>query len=97
MEPQGRLIVDDGAARALRSGKSLLPAGVRGVEGAFQRGDTLAVRAGGPRDEVARGLAGYDAAEAGRSAGHKTAEIEAILGYAPRAAMIHRDDMVVKV
>ncbi|WP_223477401.1 glutamate 5-kinase [Oricola indica] len=96
LEPQGRLIVDEGAARALRSGKSLLPAGVRGVEGAFQRGDTLAVVLEGSREEVARGLAGYDADEAGLIAGHKTPEIEAILGHAPRAAMIHRDDMVVK-
>ncbi|MAS04432.1 MAG: glutamate 5-kinase [Ahrensia sp.] len=96
LEPQGRVVVDEGAAKALRSGKSLLAAGVRTVEGTFQRGDTLAIVLEGTGAEIGRGLAGYDSGEAIRIAGCKTSEIEAILGYAPRAAMIHRDDMVVK-
>ncbi|MCI5077659.1 glutamate 5-kinase [Oricola sp.] len=96
LEPQGRLVVDAGAARALQSGKSLLPAGVRRVEGAFQRGDTLAVVLDGTDTEIARGLAGYDSDEAVRITGRRTSEIEVILGHEPRAAMIHRDDMVVK-
>ncbi len=96
LEPQGRVVVDEGAARALRSGKSLLAAGVRTVQGTFQRGDTLAIVMEGTGAEIGRGLAGYDSGEAIRIAGRKTSEIEAILGYAPRAAMIHRDDMVVK-
>lgn len=96
LEPQGRLIVDAGAQKALSSGKSLLSAGVKGVEGTFQRGDTLAVVLEDTGAEIARGLAGYDSSEALAIAGRRTAEIEAILGYAPRAAMIHRDDMVVK-
>ncbi|HXV32089.1 MAG TPA: PUA domain-containing protein, partial [Sinorhizobium sp.] len=78
---------------ALRSGKSLLPAGVRQVTGTFSRGDTIAIIGAAGR-EIARGLAGYDADEARQIAGKKSAEIAAILGFAGRAAMVHRDDMV---
>ncbi|RCS23577.1 glutamate 5-kinase [Phyllobacterium salinisoli] len=95
LEPAGRLVVDDGALAALRSGKSLLPAGVREVQGNFQRGDTVAVMSLEGR-EVARGLVAYDAADAVRIAGHKSNEITAILGYDARAAMIHRNDLVVR-
>ena len=94
LEPAGRLTVDDGAIGALLSGKSLLPAGVRKVAGNFSRGDTVAILS--PDGwEIARGLVAYDAADAIRIAGLKTAEIEAVLGYEARAAMIHRDDLVV--
>ncbi|SMC88451.1 glutamate 5-kinase [Rhizobium sp. RU36D] len=93
LQPAGELHVDAGAQTALRSGKSLLPAGVRQVIGHFSRGDTVAV-IGTEGREIARGLAGYDADEAGRIAGRKSGEIEAILGYAGRAAMVHRDDLV---
>jgi glutamate 5-kinase len=86
--------VDAGAIRALRSGKSLLPAGVKLVSGQFSRGDTVAVLS--PEGiEVARGLVAYDAADAVRIAGLKTAEIETVLGYEARSAMVHRDDLVV--
>ncbi|WP_306050488.1 glutamate 5-kinase [Oceaniradius stylonematis] len=93
LEPRGTLTVDAGAVRALKQGKSLLPAGVKRVDGDFSRGDTVAilVDTGG---EVARGLAAYDAHEARLVAGRKTPEIEAILGHPPRAAMVHRDDLV---
>jgi glutamate 5-kinase len=91
--PAGRLTVDAGAERALHIGKSLLPAGVRAVSGEFARGDTVAIVTPEGR-EIARGLVGYDAQEARQIAGKKTIEIAAILGYAGRAAMIHRDDMV---
>ncbi|WDZ76371.1 glutamate 5-kinase [Ensifer adhaerens] len=91
--PAGTLSVDAGAEEALRSGKSLLPAGVREVTGSFSRGDTIAILGTSGR-EIARGLAGYDADEARQIAGKKSAEIAAILGYAGRAAMVHRDDMV---
>ncbi|KQV73034.1 glutamate 5-kinase [Rhizobium sp. Root1220] len=93
LQPAGELHVDDGAVTALRAGKSLLPAGVRKVVGLFSRGDTIAIVGPNGR-EIARGLAGYDADEARQITGRKSAEIEAILGYAGRAAMIHRDDMV---
>ena len=91
--PAGTLSIDAGAEEALRSGKSLLPAGVREVKGTFSRGDTIAVLGASGR-EIARGLAGYDADEARQIAGKKSTEIAAILGYAGRAAMVHRDDLV---
>ncbi|MEQ1936875.1 glutamate 5-kinase [Mesorhizobium sp. CN5-321] len=94
LEPAGRLTVDDGAVRALMSGKSLLPAGVKLVSGNFARGDTVAILSPEGR-EVARGLVAYDAADAVRVAGLKTAEIETVLGYEARSAMIHRDDLVI--
>ncbi len=91
--PAGRLTIDAGAERALRTGKSLLPAGVRQVSGTFHRGDAVAVVAADGR-EIARGLAGYDSNEAERIAGRKSGEIADILGYVGRSAMIHRDDLV---
>jgi glutamate 5-kinase len=94
LQPAGELHVDDGAVTALSSGKSLLPAGVRRIAGHFGRGDTVAVIGPAGR-EIARGLVGYDAEEARQITGRKSAEIEAILGYAGRAAMIHRDDLVI--
>lgn len=94
LDPSGKLIIDAGAETALRSGKSLLPAGVRAVSGDFHRGDPVAVCDAGGR-EIARGLSSYDADEARRIAGRKSGEIEAILGYSGRTAMIHRDDMVI--
>ncbi|ODA91836.1 glutamate 5-kinase [Mesorhizobium sp. SEMIA 3007] len=94
LEPAGRLTVDAGAVGALASGKSLLPAGVKLVSGNFSRGDTVAILSPEGR-EIARGLVAYDAADAVRIAGLKTAEIETVLGYEARSAMIHRDDLVV--
>ena len=94
LEPAGRLSVDAGAVRALLTGKSLLPAGVRLVSGDFARGDTVAILDPDGR-EVARGLVAYDAADALRIAGLKTDEIARVLGHEPRSAMVHRDDLVV--
>lgn len=94
LEPAGRLTIDAGAERALQAGKSLLPAGVTACAGTFHRGDTVAVIDAAGR-EIARGICGYDAEEARRITGRKSSEIEAILGYPGRAAMIHRDDMVI--
>ena len=95
LNTSGRLVVDAGAIRALTSGKSLLPAGVKAVHGEFGRGDTIVV-ASEDGIEVARGLVAYDGAEARRVAGLRSSAIEAALGYAPRAAMIHRDDLVME-
>ncbi|MBW9088174.1 glutamate 5-kinase [Rhizobium wenxiniae] len=94
LQPAGELFVDEGAERALGLGKSLLPAGVRRIDGHFHRGDTVAIIATDGH-EIARGLVSYDADEARQITGRKSAEIEAILGYAGRAAMVHRDDLVV--
>ncbi|WP_191083607.1 glutamate 5-kinase [Roseococcus microcysteis] len=93
LAPLGTLVVDEGAVGALRRGSSLLPAGVREVRGEFLRGDPLSVRDGAGR-EWARGLSAYDAADARRIAGHRSAEIEAILGWRGRDEIIHRDDLV---
>jgi len=95
LEPAGRLTIDAGAVGALMSGKSLLPAGVRLVSGNFSRGDTVAISTPEGR-EIARGLVAYDAADAVRIAGLKTKDIEAVLGYEARSAMVHRDDLVVR-
>ena len=93
MKPRGEIRVDAGAVTALRAGKSLLPAGVAQVSGTFGRGDPVAIL--GPAGEVlGKGLVRYTAVEAKAIAGHRSGEIEAILGYAGRAALIHRDDMV---
>jgi glutamate 5-kinase len=92
LQPQGVLMIDEGAVRALTEGKSLLPAGIRQIDGRFERGDAVLVKDREGR-EIARGLAAYNASDAERIAGKRTVEIEAILGYRGRDEMIHRDDM----
>ena len=95
LQPRGALTIDAGAEAALAAGRSLLPAGVSAVEGEFQRGEAVTVRdAAG--NLLGRGLCAYSAADARRIRGHKTGEIEAILGYRGRDAMIHRDDLVLE-
>jgi glutamate 5-kinase len=94
MKPRGRLGVDAGAAAALARGKSLLPAGVTGVEGRFARGDPVDI-VGPDGAVVARALAGYDAEEARIIMGHRSDRIAALLGYPGRAALVHRDDMAI--
>jgi len=89
----GSLILDDGAVKALASGKSLLPVGVTAVEGEFERGAVVACRTAGGR-EVARGLVNYSSSESRRIARAPSAEIEAILGYLDEPEMIHRDNLV---
>jgi len=93
LKPVGTLTVDDGALNALQAGKSLLPAGVIAVEGRFERGDAVRVLDRGGR-EVARGLSAYAGTDAAIIKGHKSREIEALLGYRGRDEMIHRDDLV---
>jgi glutamate 5-kinase len=93
LEPRGALMIDAGAVRALRGGKSLLPAGVIKVEGAFGRGDAVVVR-GPDGTEVGRGLIAYDADDAEKIKGRSSADVLLILGYTGRTEMIHRDDLV---
>ncbi|MGB7659600.1 MAG: glutamate 5-kinase [Pseudolabrys sp.] len=93
LEPRGALMIDAGAVRALRSGKSLLPAGVIKVEGGFGRGDAVVVR-GPDGHEVGRGLVAYDAEDAEKIKGRSSADVLLILGYTGRTEMIHRDDLV---
>ncbi|HUW73060.1 MAG TPA: glutamate 5-kinase [Methyloceanibacter sp.] len=92
LEPRGAYIVDGGAATALGSGKSLLPAGVTRVEGHFERGDAVFIKTG-DGVEIGRGLTAYGHAEAEAIIGRKSSEIADILGYLGRPELIHRDDM----
>ena len=95
MKPAGAVTVDAGAAKALAGGRSLLPAGVVAVEGGFERGDCILVRAVDGH-VLARGLANYSAEESDRIRGRRTGEIEAVLGYRDRDELIHRDDLVME-
>ena len=90
---RGRILIDAGAVRALAGGASLLAAGTRGIEGAFGRGDVIEIVDPAGR-RIARGLAEYDVDEARRIAGRRSADHARLLGYAPRAALVHRNHMV---
>ncbi len=93
LKPAGELVVDAGAVRALRDGRSLLPAGVTEVKGRFDRGDAVVVL-DAEGVEIARGLAAYSSADAERIRGRRSGELEALLGFRGRDEMIHRDDLV---
>ena len=93
LNPTGKLTVDDGALVALRGGKSLLPAGIRLVEGDFQKGDAVTIIDSKSR-EIGRGLVAYSAADARLLMGHKSSEIEGLLGYRGAEEIIHRNDLV---
>lgn len=95
LKTSGSLVVDDGAVRALSSGKSLLPAGVTAIDGEFKRGDVVDVKDRVGR-VLARGLVAYAAEDARRIAGRKSVEIEKLLGFRGRDEMVHRDDLVVE-
>ena len=94
LEPRGALMIDTGAVTALNSGRSLLPAGVTGVKGEFDRGDMVRILApdGG---EVGRGLVAYARRDAARIIGCKSSEISEILGFRGRKELVHRDDMMI--
>jgi glutamate 5-kinase len=93
LKPSGEMVIDAGAARALRDGRSLLPAGVTEVKGRFDRGDAVVVL--DPAGvEIARGLAAYSSTDAERIRGRRSSELEALLGFRGRDEMIHRDDLV---
>jgi len=92
LEPRGTLTIDAGAEQALRSGASLLPVGVRAIEGSFSRGDAVMIR--DPEGRIlGRGLVAYDSAEAALIIGHPSARIPDLLNYPGRAWMVHRDDL----
>jgi glutamate 5-kinase len=94
LRPGGAITIDAGAVNALRSGKSLLPAGVTAVTGRFARGDTVSVLEPDGA-EFARGMIAYNDKEAVRLIGKRSGEIEGIVGFRGRAEMIHRDDLVI--
>jgi len=91
---KGRIVIDDGAARALRSGgRSLLPIGVTEVQGEFARGDVIACLDAQGR-EVARGLVNYSSFETRQIARRPSSEIESVLGFIEEPELIHRDNLV---
>ena len=94
LQSLGSVIVDDGAVAALERGRSLLPAGILRIEGTFQRGDAITIM---KKDgsEFGRGLIAYSSKDATQIIGHKTGEIEDLLGYRGRDEIIHRDDLVI--
>jgi glutamate 5-kinase len=93
LEPKGSVHIDAGAEKALLGGKSLLPAGITKVDGTFERGDAVVIRAADGA-EIGRGLVAYAHSDAARIVGKKSGEIAAILGHEGRSELIHRDDMV---
>ena len=94
LQIRGTLTLDDGAVRVIReAGKSLLPVGVKVVEGNFVRGEIVACLDDEGR-EVARGLVNYSAQESARIVGRPSDQIESILGYVDEPELIHRDNMV---
>lgn len=95
-KPRGKLFVDQGAKQALvESGKSLLPSGIKGLEGGFDRGDAVRL-CDLSGEEFAKGVINYSVGELVRIIGHKTSEIEAILGYKYGDEVVHRDNLVLK-
>ena len=90
---KGTISIDAGAVKALKSGASLLAAGVERTVGGFARGDVVDI-ADASGAVIARGLSEYDSGDVARIAGLKSDAIEAVLGYAPRSAVVHRDHMV---
>ncbi len=94
LDAAGALVIDDGAVAALKSGRSLLPAGVVELAGVFERGDTVEIR-DRRGNVIGRGLVAYSSSDARLLLGRKTREIEQILGYRGRDEMIHRDDMAI--
>ena len=93
--PRGTLVLDAGALTAISAGKSLLAAGIKRVDGAFARGETVAL-VGEDGALAAKGLAGYSSDEMNRICGLKSAEIEAVLGYRRGSAAVHADDLVLE-
>ncbi len=96
IKTEGVLVIDDGAAKALNNGKSLLPIGVVEVAGDFGRGDAVSVKHTSG-EILAIGLMCFNSYEAGKIAGRKSGELAAILGYSGRSEMIHRNDMALMI
>ena len=93
LTPKGTIRIDDGAARALRAGRSLLPAGVIAVNGQFERGDLIEIEDSAGL-VIGHGLSSYGHKDAMAIRGHKSNEIESVLGYRERDEMIHADNLV---
>jgi glutamate 5-kinase len=95
LKPKGTFTIDDGARSALMDGKSLLAAGVTQIEGVFKKGDAIKI-VNNDKKELARGLVNYDSGDAVKIMGRHSDQIETLLGYSNGAALIHRDNLVMK-
>ncbi|MCF6292183.1 MAG: glutamate 5-kinase [Robiginitomaculum sp.] len=93
VQPKGKLIIDDGAVKALTDGASLLAAGIVDLSGKFERGEIVSICCMKNR-EIARGLAAYSLSEINQIKGLRSDQITAVLGYEPRKAVVHRDNLV---
>ncbi|MBL4871019.1 MAG: glutamate 5-kinase, partial [Robiginitomaculum sp.] len=93
LKSSGRIMVDEGAARALRTGKSLLCAGVTTIEGSFNKGDAVVI-CDKHNAEIARGLSSYNSEQADLVKGLKSRDIQSVLGYDSGSPLVHRDNMV---
>ena len=91
--PKGEVIIDQGAVKAINNGKSLLPAGVKKINGTFEKGDHILVKDQNDT-ECARGLASFSSIEIEKIKGSHSREIKNILGYSSREEIIHKDDLV---
>ena len=91
--PKGEVIIDQGAVKAINNGKSLLPAGVKKINGDFEKGDHILIK-NENNIECARGLASLSSLEIEKIKGSHSKEIENILGYSSREEIVHRDDLV---
>lgn len=95
MNPKGSVTIDDGALKALKDGKSLLPIGVKAIEGNFERGDAVSIKTQSGQN-IGTGLSAYNAPDAQKIIGKPSAAISEILGYSGREVLIHRNDMVLQ-
>jgi len=93
VSPKGEVIIDNGAVKAIKNGKSLLPAGVKGINGIFEKGDHILVKDQN-NNECARGLTSFSSIEVEKIKGSHSKEIKNILGYSSREEIIHKDDLV---
>jgi len=93
VSPKGELIIDDGAGKAIRNGKSLLAAGIKKVIGNFKKGDHIKIL-DNKKKEFARGLSSFSSEEINKIMGHHSNEIQKILGYVSKSEIVHKDDMV---
>ena len=93
LNSSGKIYIDQGAARALKEGKSLLPAGIIKVEGTFEKGENILIVDENEKS-IARGLSSFTSSEIDKIKGKQSKEIENILGYLSKSEIIHKDDMV---
>ena len=93
VSPKGELVIDEGAKKALKNGKSLLATGIKKVNGRFNKGDHIKI-IDKSNKECARGLCSFSSDEVKKILGHHSKEIEKILGYIAKSEVVHKDDMV---